>query len=169
MKTWLYLVLYALIGFLFGVIRPLNSQRRYRECIVSGSLCGVLTGFLMTEHGISTLLLGGVTVGLLISGRLDNIGDYFGLAMVWTMLLYYGSPPVVLSWILVISAATLLDEILTMYDFRGLLERLSEIHPLLNAILIISFIYGVLPLVGIVAFFVSEAAYKIGGMAIEKR
>ncbi|MEE8358879.1 MAG: hypothetical protein V3R82_05670, partial [Candidatus Hydrothermarchaeales archaeon] len=90
MEPWTILVLYATIGGLFRVIEGLDENDSYLGCVAGGVVCGILAGFLITEHKISTLILGGVIIGFLVSGKLSNIGYYFGLGSVLTMILYYG-------------------------------------------------------------------------------
>ncbi|MFQ5887843.1 MAG: hypothetical protein ACE5HY_04015 [Candidatus Hydrothermarchaeales archaeon] len=168
METWIIIVLYAIIGILFQIIKNLDEKGSYVECIISGIICGVLAGFLITEHRISTLILGGVIIGLLISGRLSNVGYYFGLGSVLAMILYYGTPPITLGFLLIIAGATLTDEFLAMAESGVITNKISGLHPVINILLVAFLIFDIVPPLGVGAFIVSEVTYRLGAIVIEK-
>ncbi len=165
MEPWTILVLYAAIGGLFKVIEGLDENDSYLGCVAGGIVCGVLAGFLITEHKISTLILGGVIIGFLVSGRLSNIGYYFGVGSVLTMILYYGAPPISLGYLLIIAGAAFLDEVLAVHESQGLVGKISVFHPVINLLLAVFLVLGVVPFLGVVAFIVSEMAYRLGAVA----
>jgi len=123
-----------------------------------------MAGFLITEHKISTLILGGAIIGFLVSGRLSNIGYYFGLGSVLTMILYYGAPPISLGYLLIIAGATFLDDVLAMHDSLGLVSTISVFHPVINILLAVFLILDVVPLLGVTAFVILEIAYRLGAV-----
>ncbi|MFQ5975684.1 MAG: hypothetical protein ACE5J5_05160 [Candidatus Hydrothermarchaeales archaeon] len=168
METWMIIILYAVIGALFQIIKKFDEKGSYGRCIITGTACGVLAGFLITEHKVSTFILGGLIVGFLISGRLNNIGYYFGLAAVFSMVFYYAPQPITLGYLLIIAGATLIDEVLAMGERSGISSKISNFHPTINLLLVVLLIIDIVPLLGMVAFIVSEFTYKLGALAFEK-
>lgn len=137
-------------------------------CIISGIVCGFIAGTLITEHKVSTLILGGIIIGFLISGRLSNIGYYFSLATVLTMILYFGAPPISLGFFLIIAVALMADEILSMDNNEGVIGQLLWYHPFINVILVLFFIFDIIPALGVISFMVSEITYRLGAIIFEK-
>ncbi len=168
MDFWVVLVLYAVVGGLFQAVGRLDDSGNYTGGVVSGILCGVLVGFLITEHRVSTLLLGGLLVGFLVSGMLCSIGYYFGLASVLTMVFYSGTPPVAVGFLLVIAGSVFLDEVLTLEGGSDIFVRVMDFHPFVNIILLAFFFFDVSPLMGVVAFVISEITFRLGAVAFEK-
>lgn len=167
-ESWVYLVCYPLIGLLFRLTNDFGAQKNLRHGIASGLLCGALTGFLMSEHDPSTLIFGGMIIGALVSGKINYIGHYLALAAVLIIILYSGNPLVPLIPVLLISVSLLLGELLSIYGFRGATGDILRYHPILNLSIILLFISGSISLGVLIAFFVAEIVYKIGGRVVEK-
>ncbi len=168
MENLIIIFLYSIIGVLFQIINVQDKKDSSLGCIVSGIVCGFLSGTLITEHKVSTLILGGIIIGFLISGRLNNIGYYFSLATVLTMTLYFGAPPISLGFFLIIAGALMADEILSMDNNDSVIGQILWYHPFINVILVLFFIFDIIPSLGVVAFIISEITYRLGAIIFEK-
>ncbi|HLE88093.1 MAG TPA: hypothetical protein VI727_10565 [Candidatus Brocadiaceae bacterium] len=84
-----------------------------------GLAYGLIMGYLMLIDADASLLFGGIVLGCLITGKINNMGHYFGLGAILIVLFLYGIKLTPL--VLPIAALAALDE-------------LKDVIPLPNAV-----------------------------------
>jgi hypothetical protein len=106
-----------------------NIRNSHLLSIPSGLAYGLFMGYLMIADANAAVLFGGIVLGCLVTGKINGIGHYFGLAGILVVLFMNGiklSPLVFL-----IAALAALDEIGDMipvkkftiiFDYRFVLK-----------------------------------------------
>ncbi|NOZ76994.1 MAG: hypothetical protein GXO65_04835 [Euryarchaeota archaeon] len=141
------LILYPVLG---GLLR-LAGHGRYARLAWPAS--GIVAGYLITAHGPSTLLLGGLLAGFLAGGRFSSAPERASVALVFFMLIYYGGHPVALLPFLALAGAAWLDQ---AGWSRGR-------YVLVHGVLLVLVLGGVLEPWTAGAFLIGEAIYSYGG------
>jgi hypothetical protein len=149
------LYLYPLIA----ILMRLSKEERYSWTACLGA--GLFTGHLITSHGASTLLLGGVLAGFLGAGRFKSAHELASVALVFLMVIYYGGYPVPRLPFIVIIGAAWVDQA----------KRLKGQYVLINASLVVFLLTRTLDIWTAVAFLSGEVlySYPYGGSPIGKK
>jgi len=87
------LILGSLVGFLLKLADDISDKNMRLNPIFSNPLgisYGLLMGYLMIVDMYAALIFGGIILGCLVSGKINNTGHYFGLAAVLAIVFSCG-------------------------------------------------------------------------------
>ena len=115
------LILSLLAGSLIKLADDIADKKLFHNLFAMplGLAYGLIMGYLMLIDADASLLFGGIVLGCLITGKINNMGHYFGLGAILIVLFLYGIKLTPL--VLPIAALAALDE-------------LKDVIPLTNAV-----------------------------------
>ena len=115
------LILSLLAGSLIKLADDIADKKLFHNLFAMplGLAYGLIMGYLMLIDADASLLFGGIVLGCLITGKINNMGHYFGLGAILIVLFLYGIKLTPL--VLPIAALAALDE-------------LKDVIPLPNAV-----------------------------------
>lgn len=124
--------------------------------VPSGLAYGLVMGYLMINDADAAVLFGGIVIGCLVTGKINNIGHYLGLSAILTVLFLNGIkiPPLVLP----VAALAALDELKDALPLPGIIFKYRLFLKLGVLALAISGIMGLNALILLIAF---DSAYII--------
>ncbi|MEA1945643.1 MAG: hypothetical protein U9N07_10035 [Euryarchaeota archaeon] len=125
--------------------------------IPCGLIYGLLMGYLMIVDVGASLLFGGIVIGCLITGKINNTGHYFGLFGLLVVNFIYGinlSPLVLL-----IGALAAMDELNDIIHVPGSLKFVFDYRLILKIGILISVILNILKLNTLIILIVFDLAY----------
>ncbi len=131
--------------------KNLNVHRLY--AIPGGLAYGFTMGYLMLVDIDASFLFGGITLGCLISGKIDSRGHYFGISAILSMSILYGMK--LSSLVLIIATLAALDEIKDIIHIPKFIDFVFEYRLILKLgilILVILKIMGPNALIALIAF-----------------
>lgn len=145
------LAYYAISGFLLKLVdEGIDSGR----AILSPSLLAILTAVVMglfcLENEFFASIIAGIAFGNLLAGKIDRKPHLMGLAILLSFLVL-AKPSLELVFILMLGA--LLDEIVH--------DRGSRIRPILPLFVLITGIYGYIPLVHVLGILIFDLFYEL--------
>jgi hypothetical protein len=133
----------------------LNINRLY--AIPSGLTYGFAMGYLMLVDIDASFLFGGITLGCLISGKIDSRGHYLGISAILCVVFLAGmklSPLV-----LVIATLAALDEIKDIIHIPKVIDFVFEYRLILKLGILILVIFEIMGLNALIALFSFDIAY----------
>ena len=115
------LILSLLAGSLIKLADDIADKKLFHNLFAMplGIVYGLIMGHLMLIDADASLLFGGIVLGCLLTGKINNMGHYFGLGAILIVLFLYGIKLTPL--VLPIAALAALDE-------------LKDVIPLTNAV-----------------------------------
>jgi len=115
------LILSLLAGSLIKLADDIADKKLFHNLFAMplGLAYGLIMGYLMLIDADASLLFGGIVLGCLLTGKINNMGHYFGLGAILIVLFLYGIKLTPL--VLPIAALAALDE-------------LKDVIPLTNAV-----------------------------------
>ena len=115
------LILSLLAGSLIKLADDIADKKLFHNLFAMplGLAYGLIMGYLMLIDADASLLFGGIVLGCLLTGKINNMGHYFGLGAILIVLFLYGLKLTPL--VLPIAALAALDE-------------LKDVIPLTNAV-----------------------------------
>ncbi len=157
-----FMILFFL-SFLAGSLVKLTDDiedrnLKIRFCsIPTGLAYGFMMGYLMLIDIDASLLFGGITLGCLITGKIDSMGHYFGISAILAMVFLYGvklSPLVLL-----IVALAALDEIKDMIHIPKFMGFVFDYRLILKFGISILVVLKIMGLNALIALFTFDIAY----------
>lgn len=105
-------LLYLLSGFLMKIADDAadKGDRKFFG-ILTGSLCGISIGVLITISLDATYIFFGIFIGTLIAGKIDNINHFLAAGFFLIIVLIRGIPSLEPATLLICTLAAFLDEI----------------------------------------------------------
>ena len=133
------LILSLLAGSLIKLADDIADKKLFHNLFAMplGLAYGLIMGYLMLIDADASLLFGGIVLGCLLTGKINNMGHYFGLGAILIVLFLYGIKLTPL--VLPIAALAALDE-------------LKDVIPLTNAV----FQYRLFLKLGILVFVILD-------------
>ncbi|MCE8424402.1 MAG: hypothetical protein J5U17_01315 [Candidatus Methanoperedens sp.] len=135
----------------------LNIHRLY--AIPGGFAYGLTMGYLMLIDIDASFLFGGVTLGCLITGKIDSRGHYFGISAILTVVFLYGMKLSPLVLLVAIFAA--LDEIKDVIHVPKFIDFVFEYRLILKFGILILVILKIMGLNALIALFAFDIAYLL--------
>ena len=135
--------------------KNLNIHRLYS--IPTGLAYGFAMGYLMLIDINASFLFGGITIGCLITGKIDSRGHYFGISAILAVIFLYGlnlSPLVLL-----IATLAALDEIKDMIHIPKFMDFVLDYRLILKLGILILVILKIMGLNALIALFAFDIAY----------
>ena len=135
--------------------KNLNIHRLYS--IPTGLAYGFAMGYLMLIDINASFLFGGITIGCLITGKIDSRGHYFGISAILYVVFLYGvklSPLVLL-----IATLAALDEIKDIIRIPKFIDFVFEYRLILKLGILILVILKILGLNALIVIFAFDIAY----------
>lgn len=154
-----------LIGLISGSLIKLTDDIEDKNlfnkpyAIPCGVAYGMSMGYLMVINVDASLLFGGIILGCLISGKINRMGHYFGLAAILSMLFIYGIKMSAMVLPLAVFAA--LDEIKDMIHVPGHLKFLFEYRLILKLGTLIFVILKFIGLDALIILIAFDGAYML--------
>jgi len=139
--------------------KNLDIPRLY--AIPGGLAYGFAMGYLMHIDIDASLLFGGITLGCLLTGKIDSRGHYFGISAILAVVFLYGmnfSPLVFL-----IAALAALDEIKDIIHVPKFIDFIFEYRLILKLGILVFVILKIIGPNALIAIFAFDIAYIITG------
>jgi hypothetical protein len=161
-------MIFFFLSFLSGLLvkltddiedKNLDIHRLY--AIPSGLAYGFTMGYLMHIDIDASFIFGGITLGCLITGKIDSRGHYFGISAILAMVFLY---EVKLSpLVLLIAALAALDEIKDIIHIPKFMDFVFEYRLILKLGILILVILKIMGLNALIALFAFDIAYILIG------
>ncbi len=134
-----------------------NTAIHHFFAIPCGLIYGVSMGYLMIIDIGASLLFGGIVLGCLITGKINNTGHYFGLFGLLVVIFLYGIdiPPLVL----LIGALAAMDELNDTIRVPGSLKFVFDYRLILKIGILILVILKILELGTLLILLVFDMSY----------
>ncbi|MDO8647833.1 MAG: hypothetical protein Q7R70_05485 [Candidatus Diapherotrites archaeon] len=151
-----FIALFALLGFLIKFIDDAFDEGVFNKkvAVVLAPIAGILWALAMMATPISATILAAIMIGVLISGKLDNLAFWVVGVSIVAVLFFFGIPEFLLIPLVVLVIAAFLDELGN--DFFDKLGIEDAVHPI-----IYYFFYYRLTLKLVLAYFVFFQGFSI--------
>lgn len=124
-----------------------------------GLAYGLSMGYLMLMDTGAALLLGGIILGNLVTGKIDSTGHYFGLGAILAVLFLYGVKlsPLVLA----VAAFAALDELRDIIHAPQSLDFIFEYRLMLKLGILVLVVLKIIGLNALIVLLAFDAAYML--------
>ncbi len=150
------LILSLLAGSLIKLADDIADKKLFHNlfAIPLGIVYGLIMGYLMLIDADASLLFGGIVLGCLLTGKINNMGHYFGLGAILIVLFLYGIKLTPL--VLPIAALAALDELKDVIPLTNTIFQYRLFLKLGILVLVILDMLGFNALIILIAF---DSAY----------
>ncbi len=150
------LILSLLAGSLIKLADDIADKKLFHNLFAMplGLAYGLIMGYLMLIDADASLLLGGIVLGCLLTGKINNMGHYFGLGAILIVLFLYGIKLTPL--VLPIAALAALDELKDVIPITNAVFQYRLFLKLGILVLVILDMLGLNALIILIAF---DSAY----------
>lgn len=138
-------------------IEDKNLSIHHLYAIPTGIAYGLVMGNLMITDIDVYFLFGGIVLGCIITGKIDNMGHYFGMSTILTMVFLFGvklSP-----LILLIMTLAAFDEIKDLIHIPQSKDFIFEYRLVLKLGILIMVMLKIIGLIALMALFAFDIAY----------